>query len=111
MAMPALAPCAYCQSPSADLLTPNGDPVCRACDARFRVDILNHQLRVQAARDPIGTHMAGASPQKLVLVGSAMMLGALAFGAFETFILGRIHLIFCCAIFFGGFGFLARGLR
>lgn len=109
--MLALPSCAYCQAPGADLLTPNGDPVCRGCDAHFRARILDQRASQQAALDPIGAQLTFASPRTLLTVGVLLIVGALGMGVLEVFFLRRVHLVMLGAVFICGFTLVARGMR
>ena len=101
--------CTYCASPKGDLFTPQGEPICSACDQRFRAAVVQQRAHQASYADPIGSQLTFASPKTLILVGAGLMVGALAFGALEVFLLGSVHIVLLGGLFVVGVGTLARG--
>lgn len=113
--------CAKCQAPS-EYFSSAGDPLCRVCyfaeqtkaQDRRAIESLAEDAGMsvedfQAAggniqlREPV-------SPLAHIGWGVLMILGAVAFGAFEWFVLDDIHPLIIGATALGGLGSIGRGL-
>jgi hypothetical protein len=101
--------CAYCRSPGADLFSPNGDPVCQACDSRFKTQILQHRADHAAAVDPINSALTFASPKTLFRTGIGLMATSVALGLVEVLFAGRVHVLLLGFLFVSGAAALWRG--